>query len=811
MTPHRAPTHRSSRSVCRRQFRPRLEALEDRSLPSVSLGVQYPGLDHTDGPLGGDPDVCVAAGPNRYVEAANKQLTVYTPKTSNNTAVTMSLPGFFGTANHPQDTWWQGGNALVDPAVIYDTQVGAFIVTACDRSNDVGGQTYFDIAVSSSPVNLSGDQTSGAWVFYQIDTSVLTEPNQQVVHLADQQVITLGGAITGGSFTLTFNGSNPTTNIQYDSDPAKVALHIQNALNALGKVKNVGGSVSVTSSGNGVYQVTFQGTLAGNNPLMTVSSNALTGTSPTSVTVGRYVADYPCNPGYNRDALVVAFNMKQYQGKDDNGDNVYGRPDHSQVVAVSIDDLVNVNRPLRRLQSDVPDVTDLRPTLMHGSSAGGPMWLLSASFVDSQPYPAPGQGVQVYKTADALNSSPAYVTTLTPRDADNQAVAYTQAVLPRQPLNPTSPRGTSIVTDKIPSAIQKVAEATNLNLLVAIQAVGISPTQDVAQWYAIDVSDPSKPYLKNWGRVSALDNAGNNLDNTYIWNPSIDINPAGAIGMTYLRSGTGTSSTSSNYMSMWITGLNRGDLNTWTTTKASTNAIPVPSGAGQHNYPDYNAKTSDLSGINVDPGDNSFWAVNEFAFGATPPSPGDSKDGNWGTAIANFTVDATNQVEVQSVVVNDGAVQRSMVASLAVSFSEVVTLAAGAFELRDAAGNLLPATITVTTQVVGGRTVATLTFGGAGVVGGSLADGRYTLTVRADHVTGPGGPMAADYAFAFYRLFGDGTGDGVVDVDDLLAFASAYGSGSGAPGYAWWFDSNADGVIDVDDLLAFADRYGSGI
>jgi hypothetical protein len=166
---------------------------------------------------------------------------------------------------------------------------------------------------------------------------------------------------------------------------------------------------------------------------------------------------------------------------------------------------------------------------------------------------------------------------------------------------------------------------------------------------------------------------------------------------------------------------------------------------------------------------------------------------------------------VQAIAVNDGAAQRSMVDSLAVTFSDVVTLAAGAFELRDAAGNLIPATITVTTQVVGGRTVATLTFSGTGVGGGSLADGRYTLTVRADKVTTAAGTMAADYAFAFYRLFGDGNGDGVVDVDDLLAFASAYGTGSGAPGYLWYFDSNGDGVIDLDDLLAFADRYGTGI
>jgi VCBS repeat-containing protein len=188
-----------------------------------------------------------------------------------------------------------------------------------------------------------------------------------------------------------------------------------------------------------------------------------------------------------------------------------------------------------------------------------------------------------------------------------------------------------------------------------------------------------------------------------------------------------------------------------------------------------------------------------------------ANDGQLDSNVATVTLTVVGRPRIDGVQVNDGDVQRSIVNSLAVTFSEVVTLSAGAFELRDAAGSRVPATITVATQVVGGHAVATLTFSGTGVLGGSLADGRYTLTVRADQVTGAAGTMAADYTFAFYRLFGDGTGDGVVDVDDLLAFASAYGTGSGGPGYLWYFDSNADGVIDVDDLLAFADRYGSGV
>src|SRR5262249_4877590 len=108
-----------------------------------------------------------------------------------------------------------------------------------------------------------------------------------------------------------------------------------------------------------------------------------------------------------------------------------------------------------------------------------------------------------------------------------------------------------------------------------------------------------------------------------------------------------------------------------------------------------------------------FYGTDSFTYKAN--------DGQADSNVATVTLTVVGRPRVDGVQVNDGAAQRAMVTSLAVTFSEVVTLAAGAFELRDAAGNLLPATITVTTQVVGGHTVATLTFSGAGVVGGSLA------------------------------------------------------------------------------------------
>ena len=71
-----------------------------------------------------------------------------------------------------------------------------------------------------------------------------------------------------------------------------------------------------------------------------------------------------------------------------------------------------------------------------------------------------------------------------------------------------------------------------------------------------------------------------------------------------------------------------------------------------------------------------------------------------------------------------------------------------------------------------GKTVAVLTFTGSECVSGSLADGRYTLTVRSDSVhdrwgrelDGDGDGVAGGIrSVGFFRLFGDFDGDGDVD------------------------------------------------
>src|SRR5262249_44781314 len=93
---------------------------------------------------------------------------------------------------------------------------------------------------------------------------------------------------------------------------------------------------------------------------------------------------------------------------------------------------------------------------------------------------------------------------------------------------------------------------------------------------------------------------------------------------------------------------------------------------------------------------------------------------------------AGNPATIDSVVINDGSAQRSMVNSLAITFDRLVTFDPGAIGLDRQDGGAVG--LHVVASVVGGRTIAVLTFTGTDIIGGSLADGTYALTIRGDHI-----------------------------------------------------------------------------
>jgi hypothetical protein len=206
-------------------------------------------------------------------------------------------------------------------------------------------------------------------------------------------------------------------------------------------------------------------------------------------------------------------------------------------------------------------------------------------------------------------------------------------------------------------------------------------------------------------------------------------------------------------------------------------------------------------------------------------------------------------IGIANVQVNDGGAQRSVVTSLTVTFSGSVSFPSGtvaaAFQLTHVqTGDNVNLAAAVSANGAG-QTVVTLTFlptnvNGvddtdpvSGQNGGqlSLADGRYQLTVLGSAVTdaslgwaldgdgdGTAGGNFVSPADNFggtglhlYRLFGDATGDGLVDLSDLTAFRGAYNSASGAANYLAYLDANSSGAIDLTDLQEFGKRFNHSV
>lgn len=178
----------------------------------------------------------------------------------------------------------------------------------------------------------------------------------------------------------------------------------------------------------------------------------------------------------------------------------------------------------------------------------------------------------------------------------------------------------------------------------------------------------------------------------------------------------------------------------------------------------------------------------------------------------NAPVRTVAPAQVAGMMINDGVAQRSMVNSVTITFDGSVTLDSGAFALSGQDGSTVEFTIE-TSEDADGRTVAVLNFAGAD--GGSLADGSYTLTIRADRVhdrwgqelDGDGdGSAGGDWADGFHRLFGDSDGDGDTDHADLDAMLGSFLDRQGDASVLWYFDYDADGDLDGRDMAQFNQR-----
>jgi hypothetical protein len=187
---------------------------------------------------------------------------------------------------------------------------------------------------------------------------------------------------------------------------------------------------------------------------------------------------------------------------------------------------------------------------------------------------------------------------------------------------------------------------------------------------------------------------------------------------------------------------------------------------------------------------------------------------NGGLALDN--VKATALTALTSSLVENGAVQRSAVRTITLTFlGHVATIPSSAFTLTRTEDGLTIPVVASAPVVSGASSTVTLSFSGPNLNGTSLPDGRYNLLINGAQIlddagnsvdAANSGVAGSTTTLSFYRFFGDALGTGVVDANDYLLFLTAYDSGN-ATGANSIFDFDGNGVFNVTDLAAFNLRF----
>ena len=182
---------------------------------------------------------------------------------------------------------------------------------------------------------------------------------------------------------------------------------------------------------------------------------------------------------------------------------------------------------------------------------------------------------------------------------------------------------------------------------------------------------------------------------------------------------------------------------------------------------------------------------------------------------------------MEAVIVGDGTAQRSSVERLVVEFDDVVDTVSDTFAVTNREDGSVVEITLVTTATVGGRTYATIRFGGPQAPSGMLGDGNYVLRIDGTKVTRvaggdqldgnrnatPGGEFVfGDEAVdGFFRLYGDVSGDRTVALGEFALFRSSFGKSAADNGFLVELDSDGDGVIGLRDFAQFRSRFGRGL
>ncbi len=173
---------------------------------------------------------------------------------------------------------------------------------------------------------------------------------------------------------------------------------------------------------------------------------------------------------------------------------------------------------------------------------------------------------------------------------------------------------------------------------------------------------------------------------------------------------------------------------------------------------------------------------------------------------------------VEFVQIGNGAAQRSVIRELTISFDKEVNVEADAFTLTKIGADGGPVgSVTAAAANVLGRTLVRLSFDGAHTQNDSLVDGHYQLQIDGSKIISDGvmldggsGPGTA-YVDEFFRLFGDGNGNGIVELLDFAMFRRSFGTRAGDDQFAIAFDSDHDNSIGLLDFANFRRNFGTAI
>jgi hypothetical protein len=107
-----------------------------------------------------------------------------------------------------------------------------------------------------------------------------------------------------------------------------------------------------------------------------------------------------------------------------------------------------------------------------------------------------------------------------------------------------------------------------------------------------------------------------------------------------------------------------------------------------------------------------------------------------------------------------------------------------------------------------GGTTWVLTFTDSSYIGGSLPDGGYILTVTAADVTNAYSETLSggNQNFSFSRLYGDFTGQGVVNAQDFTLLTGSFGLVLSSS--QWYLDYYDQGIDSGADFVQLASRFG---